>query len=141
MSPMFLPLRRYAEFTGRSGRAEFWLFALFLVVGFTAAVWLDIALGLGGERVSSVVSGPSLWASASEQRGGVLTGLFGLAMLIPWLAVSVRRLHDVGWSGWWLLIWFVPLAGGLLLLILDLTRGERGPNRYGPDPLGGERLV
>lgn len=61
--------------------------------------------------------------------------LFGLAMLIPWLAVAVRRLHDTGRSGFWLLIMFVPLIGSLVLLVFFIMSGTRGPNRFGPDPV------
>jgi len=58
-----------------------------------------------------------------------------LAMLVPWLAVTVRRLHDTDRSGWWLLILFVPLIGQIILFVFLVTGGTRGPNRFGPDPV------
>lgn len=133
---MILPLRRYAEFHGRSRRREFWGFMLFLVLSAALAVWLDILLGTGGARNSTIVTEPGLLIATTMTRVGWITRLFLLAMVVPALAVRVRRLHDVDWRGWWLLIAFVPFAGVLLLLILYLTNGTRGPNRFGQDPAG-----
>ena len=65
---------------------------------------------------------------------GCLCGIYGLAALIPGLAVSVRRLHDINKSGWWILISLVPGVGGLILLILDCIEGDPGDNQYGPNP-------
>lgn len=74
---------------------------------------------------------------------GVLSGIYTLAVLIPSLAVTVRRLHDIGRSGWWLLIAFIPLIGALILLIFTVLDSKPGSNQYGPDPKGmdGETLV
>jgi uncharacterized membrane protein YhaH (DUF805 family) len=65
---------------------------------------------------------------------GLLSGIYGLAILIPSLAVSVRRLHDIDRSGWWILIALVPLIGTIVLLVFALLEGTAGPNRYGPNP-------
>ncbi|GAA4409577.1 DUF805 domain-containing protein [Quisquiliibacterium transsilvanicum] len=66
----------------------------------------------------------------------LLSGLFVLAMLLPSLAVSVRRLHDIGRSGWWLLVSFIPLIGAIVLLVFALRDGDAGDNAYGPNPKG-----
>ena len=131
---MIRPMRRYADFRGRSRRIELWMFVLFLFPAFLASVGLDTLLGTGGETVASTVSGPGLWSSGVESRGGWITLIFGLGVLVPLVAVMVRRLHDAGWSGLWLLAAVVPLVGGLFLLVLFLTDSQRGPNRFGEDP-------
>lgn len=117
------PLRRYAQFSGRARRAEYWWFYLLLIIGFVVASILDSLLGFGGSV------GPY----------GLLSGLFGLAMFVPTLAAGVRRLHDTDRSGWWLLIAFIPLIGAVVLLVFYVSEGTRGDNRFGPDPKTGER--
>ena len=101
------PLKRYAEFTGRASRREYW--------GFTLAQFLLLLLLL-------IMS------------AGILFLLAALALIIPGLAVGVRRLHDQDKSGWWLLISFVPYVGPLILLLMMCVPGTAGPNRYGSDP-------
>lgn len=108
-----MPLKRYADFSGRSRRKEYWLFFLFCVVGQIVTTILDIMFALGGTAAS----------------GGLLTLLFTLATLIPSIAVSVRRAHDQDKSGWFILI---PIYG-FILMFFD---GTRGPNRFGEDPKG-----
>ena len=68
------------------------------------------------------------------QQVSILSGIYGLAVLIPGLAVAVRRLHDTGRSGWWLLIGLVPLIGAIVLIVFMATDGEPGDNAYGPNP-------
>jgi uncharacterized membrane protein YhaH (DUF805 family) len=68
------------------------------------------------------------------QQVSILGGIYGLAVLIPGLAVAVRRLHDTGRSGWWLLIGLVPLIGAIVLIVFMATDGEPGDNAYGPNP-------
>jgi uncharacterized membrane protein YhaH (DUF805 family) len=112
-----LALSKYAQFTGRSRRSEYWYFFL---------VNLIVGWGLSG------------LAAVTEM--GLLTGLSGLwslAMLIPGLAVGVRRLHDTGRSGWWLLIALVPLIGAILLIVWFATDSAPGSNEYGPNPKTG----
>ena len=100
--------RQYAGFTGRSMRSEFWWFYLFgALVGIVASV-LD----------------PT----------GVIYGLAALALLLPSLAVSARRLHDTNRSGWWFLIVFIPIVGIIVLIVWWATAGNPGSNRYGPPP-------
>ena len=67
---------------------------------------------------------------------GLLSGLYSLAVLIPSIAVAVRRLHDTGRTGWWLLIGFIPLVGIIVLLVFLFTDSQPGPNQYGPNPKG-----
>ncbi len=116
-----LPLQRYAQFNGRSPRAEYWWFALFNVAISMALTIIDIVL-VGFETVMEYSIGP-------------LSGAAALVLLLPSLAVSFRRLHDLGRSAWWLLLGLVPFIGALVLLYWYVQRGTPGPNRFGEDPL------
>jgi uncharacterized membrane protein YhaH (DUF805 family) len=102
--------QQYAGFTGRARRSEYWYFVLFTVLVYVAASVVDAVLGIP-----------------------VFTLLTVLALLVPTLAVSVRRLHDTGRSGWWMLLSLVPF-GGIVLLVFDCLDSEPGPNRFGPSP-------
>lgn len=134
MDWMLLPLRRYAKFTGRARPKEYWMFVLFLFLCFLLLSVVEGALGLSTTN-HWFQRGP-WWASmGASTRGGPLTGLFTLAMLIPYLAVAVRRLHDSDRSGWWLLIAFFPIIGSIVLIIFFIMGGTRGPNRFGLDPV------
>jgi len=145
------PLQKYAEFNGRAPRAEYWWYTLGIIV---AAIVLNIVESLLG--LSGMV-GPY----------GPLSALCMLALLVPGVAVTVRRLHDTNRSGWWILVAVVPYAilgfmmarsagstdmsglaavslfgiialiGGLVLLVFMLLAGNPGDNRYGPDPYAG----
>lgn len=134
MEWMLLPLRRYARFAGRARPKEYWMFILFLLLGFVVISIIEGMLGLSTTE-HWVRRGPWWFNSGYETRGGPLTGLFGLAMLIPYLAVAVRRLHDTDRSGFWLLLIFFPLIGSIILLIFFIMSGTRGSNRFGPDPI------
>ena len=114
------PLKKYADFTGRAPRAEYWWFYLLVIIGYVIATVLDSTLGLGR------MAGPY----------GLITMLFGLAMLVPSIAVGIRRLHDLGKSGWWLLIAFIPIIGAIVLIVFFVQAGTPGDNEYGPDPYG-----
>jgi uncharacterized membrane protein YhaH (DUF805 family) len=117
MEWMLMPLRRYAEFGGRSRRMEYWMFALFSLLVNIASSIVDIfAFGY------------------SFDDDGPMTILVNLALFIPSLAVGIRRLHDVGRSGWWMLLIFAIIIGWILLLVFFVTDGEHGDNEYGPDP-------
>lgn len=110
--------KKFAEFSGRARRKEYWLFVLFNIVVTIVLTLIDRALGL-----------------LNQDSGlGVLSGIYSLAALIPSLAVTVRRLHDTGRSGWWILIGLVPCIGGLAILILAVLDSEAGDNAYGPNP-------
>jgi len=107
-------LKRYAVFTGRAARTEFWMFALFNVIVSVVLTLVDNLLGLGA----------------------LLAGLYSLAVLLPSIGVGIRRLHDTGRSGWWLLISFVPLVGAIVLLVFAVQDSQPGDNQYGPNPKG-----
>lgn len=117
MEWMLMPLRRYAQFSGRSRRKEYWMYTLFIVLVSLIAGAIDGALGLAGEAGY-----------------GPLGGIFALATLVPSIAVGIRRLHDTDRSGWWLLIALVPLIGAFVLLYFFVSEGTSGPNRFGEDP-------
>ena len=108
---------QYATFRGRARRSEYWWFSLFLLlVGIVASV-LDSALGVD-----------------FEGSGGPVSLLVNLAVLLPSLAVAVRRLHDIDRTGWWLLLALIPIVGWIVLLVFALQNGTPGPNRFGPSP-------
>lgn len=113
-------LRKYAVFEGRARRKEYWFFILFNVL-------ISFVLGIIDNMLGLIMEGVGL---------GVLGLLYGLFVLIPSIAVTIRRLHDSDRTGWWFLIAFVPLIGGLVLLIFMVLDGNRGRNRYGEDPQG-----
>ena len=125
---MFEALRKYAEFEGRARRSEYWLFTLFQVLVTFGLFFLLVVLGAATGGAEDQLGAGALMILA-------LLGLFCLAMFIPSLAVSIRRLHDSDKSGWWLLLSFVPF-GGFVVFIFTLLDGTPGENRYGPDPKG-----
>ena len=111
-------LKQYADFSGRARRKEYWMFVLFNMIFAIVAMILDNVLGIAMEEIGY----------------GPLYGLYALAMLIPGLAVAVRRLHDVGKSGWMILIALIPLIGSIWLLVLMVTDSNAGENQYGQNP-------
>lgn len=121
--------RKYADFTGRAQRSEYWYFALFLFL-VELGILLALAISIGMLRQTSYGT-----AELVSQTLSAFYALFVMATLIPTLAAGVRRLHDTGQSGWWLLIAFIPLAGPILLLVRLVRPGDVGSNAYGPDPL------
>jgi len=114
-------LKQYADFNGRARRKEYWMFFLFNIIIWVAFLILSISLS-GNDNIET----PPVLA--------ILLGIYFLGMIIPGLAVTVRRLHDIGKSGSWFFIYFIPLIGGIWLLVLMCTDGTPGPNMYGPDP-------
>lgn len=120
MEWMILPLKKYAQFSGRSRRKEFWMYILFVFVVTIVLSILDAMLGLGGSTQTSTTTfepGTTGVGGSAGVTGGILAGIFALATFIPSLAVQVRRLHDTDRSGWWILLPLVPyLAGAVLLL-------------------------
>lgn len=106
-------LKQYAVFRGRARRKEYWMFILFNIL-------VALALAVVGALIGNML----------------LSHLYSLAVLVPGLAVAVRRLHDTNRSGWWLLINLIPLVGVLAFLYFMVCDGERGANRFGEDPKG-----
>jgi uncharacterized membrane protein YhaH (DUF805 family) len=138
MQWMIMPLKRYAQFSGRSRRMEFWMWIVFVILAVIVLSIVDTALGLGGSSrmgtgvPAGATSGVGAYANAN---GGILTGLFSLAILIPNIAVQVRRLHDIGRSGWWIggfyLFYVVFLVSFFALGVSALggvARGGAAPN-------------
>jgi uncharacterized membrane protein YhaH (DUF805 family) len=107
-------LNKYAAFSGRAQRSEYWYFFLFMVVVNVVASVLDSAIF--GDI-------PVLYLIAT------------LAIIVPSIAVGVRRLHDTDRSGWWLLLGFIPVVGAIVLIVFFCQPGTVGPNQFGPDPL------
>jgi uncharacterized membrane protein YhaH (DUF805 family) len=111
-------LKKYAVFRGRAGRPEYWYFTLIYFLASIVLVVLDAIAG----------------TFAAGSGVGLLSGIFSVALALPVLAVTVRRLHDTGRSGWWLLIVLVPLIGAIVLVVFTLQAGTEGANRFGPGP-------
>lgn len=102
----------YVGFSGRAARSEYWYWTLFVTLVSIALSVLDVVLGTG-----------------------IISPLWSLAVLLPGLAVSFRRLHDIDRSAWWLLIILVPIVGLIVLLVFACQKGTDGDNRFGADPL------
>jgi uncharacterized membrane protein YhaH (DUF805 family) len=120
---------KYAVFSGRASRPEYWWWFLYMLIGGGIVAAIEMSLGLG---FGTVTSGDG--AMSASYQGGPLTGIWGLAHLLPGLGVAIRRLHDTDRSGWWLLIGFVPVIGVLVLIYFYVSRGTAGENRFGPHP-------
>jgi uncharacterized membrane protein YhaH (DUF805 family) len=145
MDWMLMPLKRYAEFSGRSRRKEYWMYLLLIViVGFVLGM-IEGVMGL--QQSVAGVYGP-------------LSAILALVTFIPSLAVGVRRLHDTDRTGWWMLLPILPYAAAfamlfsgnvamfgilalvalgcaVVVLVFMVLDGTKGPNKYGPDPKGG----
>jgi uncharacterized membrane protein YhaH (DUF805 family) len=105
----------YVVFSGRASRPAYWWWFLFGILVAIGASIIDAAIGTTG----------------------VISGLAGLALVLPGLSVSIRRLHDIDRSGWWILIGLIPLIGFIVLLVFYLREGDAGENKYGPPPTEG----
>lgn len=105
--------KHYVDFNGRARRKEFWMFYLFTTI-------ISIILG---------------WVDGLIFGQQILSYLFGILILLPFISLWVRRLHDTNKSGWWLLLVFTGI-GTIVLLVFAILEGEKGPNQYGPDPKG-----
>ena len=118
MSWYFEVWKKFATFSGRARRAEYWYFVLFNIIAAFIFGFID---GYTGNFNPEIGFGP-------------LGGLYTLAAIIPGFAVGIRRLHDVGKSGWWLLIGIIPLIGWIWIFVLIVTEGDSEQNQYGPNP-------
>ena len=103
-------LKKYADFTGRARRKEYWMFILFYLICYVALVVIDAAIGTF-----------------------FLAALFSLALFVPTISIAARRLHDTGRSGWWQLIALIPILGGIVLLVF-LVQDSHEENEYGESP-------
>lgn len=122
MEWMLMPLKRYADFSGRSRRKEYWMFILGVFIAVILASIIEGVLGLSG-MVGGVY--------------GPITTIILLGIIIPGIAVQIRRFHDQDKSGWFVLLGLIPFVGGLIVLVFMCLEGTSGPNRFGPDPKGG----
>jgi len=158
MEWMLMPLKRYAEFSGRSRRKEFWMYTLGVVILYVVMIVLFMVVG--GSALLSMGSNPAGMAGAVMSMGafGVIFLLVWLALLLPTIAVTIRRLHDTDRSGWWLgalfglailmqvatrlssafymILALAYLALAIVLLVIYCLEGTKGPNRFGDDPKG-----
>lgn len=106
--------KKYATFSGRARRKEYWMFFLF-----------NMLIALGIQIIEAVLG-----------TGGMLGGLYSLAVLLPGWAVFTRRMHDIGKSGWWWLIGLIPVVGTIVLFVFMCKDSEPSDNAYGPNPKG-----
>jgi uncharacterized membrane protein YhaH (DUF805 family) len=107
-------LKNYVGFSGRARRTEYWMFALFNFIIFAVLAIL-----------AAITRSPIFW---------ILYGIYGLAVIVPSLAVAWRRMQDTGRHGLWILLGLIPFVGGIILLIFMILPGTQGPNEFGPDP-------
>ena len=118
MSWWLVAMKKYIVFSGRARRLEYWMFTLINFVLSVAAVILD-----------------NLFGTADPELGyGLIYSLFTLVIILPTWTVAVRRLHDVGKSGWWLLLSLIPIIGSIWLFVLVITDSQPGDNKYGSNP-------
>ena len=122
-------LRKYASFSGRARRKEYWMF--FLVYALLSGSITAVVMGLDWV-VDFVTRGR--WADSFSLEAGLTLGVFALVHLLPSIAVTVRRLHDTNRSGWWAWLALVPVVGPLVLLYFTVLPGDLQPNNYGPNP-------
>jgi uncharacterized membrane protein YhaH (DUF805 family) len=120
MSWFLMALKKYATFTGRSRRSEYWFFVLFYVIIFIALAFVDGFIG----------------TFDPQSQIGLLSSIFTLGMFIPSISVAIRRLHDTSRTGWWLLIGLIPLVGAIVLFVFTVLDSAPGQNQYGPNPKG-----
>ncbi|WP_333773776.1 DUF805 domain-containing protein [Streptomyces sp. IBSBF 3136] len=104
-------LKKYAVFSGRARRQEYWMFFLFNIIISIVLTVVDRAIG-----------------------SNILSLIYSLAVLLPGLGVTVRRLHDTGRSGWWIFISLIPLVGAIILIVFLASEGKAEPNKYGANP-------
>ncbi|RKF22968.1 DUF805 domain-containing protein [Altericroceibacterium spongiae] len=140
MNWMILPFKRYAEFSGRSRRKEYWMFALLNII-VTMVLMIAAFSGLPAINPNDPMALASAFGALFTGLFGMLLGIWILAVIIPSLAVTVRRFHDRDMSGWWYLgfvvaglIPYIGFIASIALIVLMALPGTNGPNRFGADP-------
>jgi len=111
-------LKKYAIFNGRARRKEYWYYYLFYMLIYIVLIIIDVVAG----------------TFSAEAGMGLLSGIYTIAVLIPSIAVGVRRLHDTNRSGWWLLIGLIPIIGAIVLIVFLASDSKPEENQYGPNP-------
>jgi uncharacterized membrane protein YhaH (DUF805 family) len=125
MEYMIMPLKRYADFSGRSRRKEYWMFVLFQMLLLVPLILIAALLGGTSDDPANPFGSVAML---------IVVAVYFLVFLIPGIAVQVRRFHDQDKSGWFILLGFIPYVGGIILFVFMCLEGTRGPNRFGPDP-------
>jgi len=135
--------QRYAQFDGRASRSEFWYYTLFYIIGSILVGFVDSLFGTSYTyemATNTMATGNTeVAAAAFTQSIGYLSAIYSLGLLIPSFAVSIRRLHDIGKSGWWLLLGMIPFVnfiGIFVLLYFYVQDSQPGENAYGENPKG-----
>jgi uncharacterized membrane protein YhaH (DUF805 family) len=121
----------YVTFSGRARRSEYWFWVLFVIIAIVIATAID---GMINPDLVTTSSGDGMYGVSAT--GGIVALIVSLALFLPGLAMTVRRLHDIDRSGWWILIGLIPLIGFIVLLVFYCTDGTQGSNRFGEDPKG-----
>lgn len=141
-------LSKYAVFNGRARRSEYWWYTLAVVI--VSAILSAVLIAPG---YSAYLTSTMEWSMAGDPAapmpampGSLVTGylimsLVNLALLLPSLGVTVRRLHDTGRSGFWIFLGLVPIVGGIILIVWEASAGTPGPNQFGPDPKAVEQTA
>lgn len=112
-------LKKYAVFDGRSRRKEYWFFTLFNMIAYIGLIFVDVAIG-----------------TFDPQSGiGILSTVYILGVILPSIGVLIRRLHDIGRSGWWWLLLFVPIIGPIALFVMTVMESNKESNSFGPNPV------
>ncbi len=128
---------KYATFSGRAARSEFWYFVLFYIIASSVLSMVDASI-FGPREVLMMSAADSFETGMSFSMAWQpqpITGIFMLVVLLPSISVTVRRLHDTNRSGWWYWLALIPLIGFIVLLVFLVGKGTDGDNDYGPDPL------
>jgi uncharacterized membrane protein YhaH (DUF805 family) len=134
-------LSKYAVFNGRARRSEYWWYTLAVAILSTILFVVLVAPGYGEFMTATMEytaaadpAAPMPVMPASLVTGYIIMSIVNLALLLPGLGVTVRRLHDTDRSGFWIFFALVPIVGPIMLIVWEATAGTPGPNQYGPDP-------
>ncbi|WP_419706611.1 DUF805 domain-containing protein [Promicromonospora sp. NFX87] len=132
-------LSNYAVFNGRARRSEYWWYTLAVTIVSTILYVVLVVPGLSEYTAATMDAAMTGSTTVPAMPGSLTAGyavlsIFNLALLLPGLGVTVRRLHDTDRSGFWVFLGLVPVVGGIILIVWEATAGTPGPNRFGPDP-------